>query len=467
MHNGLAATPPMGWDNWNAFGCDVSEDLLLGTASRIVDIGLRDVGYQYVVLDDCWSDGRYESNNSLKPDFTKFPNGMKDVADRIHDLDLKFGMYSSAGEYTCAQYAGSLGHETNDANTFAGWGVDWLKYDNCFNDGQSGNANISFNRYERMSDALNATGRQIIYNMCNWGQDHPWDWAYLIANSWRVTGDITDSWDRPDPRCPCSDEQGIDCPFPGFHCSVMNILNKVVSFIHRSQPGGWNDLDALEVGNGGMSDDEYKAHFTLWAALRSPLVMGTDIRTIDASTYSILTNPAVLALSQDPTGGSAQRRWRYYVPNTDSYGIGEIQMWSGQLAQGDYVVLLLNAANQDMMLNATLADIFVDQGGAKSDEAQATWDKYDLWANRMPNATANAIINANSTANAPDVSKYYYNATAKSYAEGIMANETILMGTQDGQVEPLGTLSALVPRHGIAAYRLRPHTGSYSRRDEL
>ena len=215
----------------------------------MANIGLRDSGYHYVVLDDCWSNGRME-NGSLRPDLTKFPNGMAHVANAVHDLGMGFGMYSDAGEYTCGQYAGSLGYETTDANTFAGWGVDYLKYDNCYNDGQSGTANISFARYEVMSDALNATGRQILYSMCNWGQDHPWDWAYLIANSWRATGDIFDTFDRPDPRCPCMGMwEGIDCPFPGFHCSIMNIINKVVSFIHRSQPGGWNDLDMLEVGN--------------------------------------------------------------------------------------------------------------------------------------------------------------------------------------------------------------------------
>jgi len=131
-----------------------------------------------------------------------------------------------------------------------------------------------------MSTALNAIGRQMLYSMCNWGQDRPFDWAYLIANSWRATGDVYDSFDRPDVRCPCHDEQGIDCAFQGYHCSVMNIINKVTWFIHRSQPGGWNDMDMLEVGNGGMTEDEYKVHMTMWAAMKSPLIMGTDIRSL-------------------------------------------------------------------------------------------------------------------------------------------------------------------------------------------
>ncbi|KAK3672358.1 hypothetical protein LTR78_007665 [Recurvomyces mirabilis] len=172
----------MGWDNCNAYGCDVSENLLLGTARRMVELGMRDAGYYYVVLDDCWSSGR-SNNGTLQPDTTKFPNGMKHVADQIHALGLGFGMYSSAGTYTCGQYAGSLGYETVDADTFAGWGVDYLKYDNCYNEGQSGSPNISYERYNRMSVALNNTGRQMIYGKCNWGEDQTYNWAIQLANS--------------------------------------------------------------------------------------------------------------------------------------------------------------------------------------------------------------------------------------------------------------------------------------------
>jgi alpha-galactosidase len=190
-------------DNWNSFGCDVSETLLLQTAQLIVDYGLKDLGYHYVILDDCWSIGRNSSNNnSLVADPTKFPNGMAAVADSLHALGLGFGMYSDAGKYTCGGYAGSLGYETIDANTFASWGVDYLKYDNCFNMGQAGNQMISSARYEVMANALNATGRPILYSLCNWGEDYPWNWGSTIANSWRISGDVYDSWDRPDSRCP-------------------------------------------------------------------------------------------------------------------------------------------------------------------------------------------------------------------------------------------------------------------------
>lgn len=216
-----------------------------------------------------------------------------------------------------------------------------------------------------------------------------------------------------------------------------------------------------------MNDEEYKLHMTMWAATKSPLIMGTDIRDLNAAAFSIYTNPAVLAISQDPAGSSIVRRWRYYVPQVDQNGQGEISMWSGGLAQGDYIVVLLNAGNVETYMNATLADVFVDSGGALSTEAKSSWDLYDLWANRMPNATANMILQQNSTVSAANVTSYYYNATATSYADGIRANNTLLMGTRIGSVDAMGTITASVPRHGVVAYRMRPRGASLRKRDEL
>lgn len=205
-----------------------------------------------------------------------------------------------------------------------------------------------------------------------------------------------------------------------------------------------------------MTDDEYKTHMTMWAAVKSPLIIGSDVRKMDAQSYSIHTNPAILAISQDPAGSSANQQWRLQVASTDSYGLGEIQLWVGALAQGNYVVILLNGANKDMKLNATLSDIFVDEGGARSAEAMSDWDLYDLWAGRMPNDTANAILKSNSTAGIAGLSQHYYNSTALSYQDGIMANHTVLMGTHCGMVSARGTITATVRKHGVAAYRLRP-----------
>lgn len=164
-------------------------------------LGLRDLGYTYVVLDDCWSAGRNDQG-VLVPDATKFPRGMAAVADGLHAQGLRFGMYSSAGRYTCGMYEGSLGHEAVDARTWAAWGVDYLKYDNCFNTGQAGTQALSAARFRVMSDALAASGRAMLYALCNWGEDYPWNWASTQANSWRISGDVYDSYDRPDDRCP-------------------------------------------------------------------------------------------------------------------------------------------------------------------------------------------------------------------------------------------------------------------------
>ncbi|MCJ1442405.1 MAG: hypothetical protein MMC23_002899 [Stictis urceolatum] len=465
-YNGLATLPAMGWDNWNSYGCEVSEKLLLTSAQAIVDTGLRDLGYQYVILDDCWSDGRYE-NGSLKPDFNKFPNGMKEVADRIHDLGLKFGMYSSAGYLTCAKYEASLGKEEIDAKTFASWGVDYLKYDNCYNGGQEGTPAISYARYNTMSQALNKTGRPILYSMCNWGSDQPWAWAQTMANSWRMSGDVTDNFSRPDPRCPCTgDEEGQICVLPGFHCSILNIMNKQARIVSKTQSGAQNDMDALEVGNGGMTDDEYITQFSIWAMASTPLLMGNDVTKMSPQTISILSNPAVIAISQDPQTQSANRIWRRFVDDKDEYGQGEINLWARVLNNSDVAVALVNGGNKSRVMNASLADIFLDQGGPISDQAQMGYNVYDLWAYRMDNATSNMVLKGNATTISTN-STMRYNATTMPYAEGLKNNATALFGKMVATVSPMGRLTATVPRHGTALFRLRPNGQRMRKRDEL
>lgn len=456
-YNGLAMTPQMGWNNWATFKCDVSADLLSGTAQRIVDLGLKDVGYNYVVLDDCWSMGRDEQTKELMPSKIKFPKGMKDMADRIHSLGLLFGMYSSAGAWTCAGYEGSLGFEDIDAKTFAKWDVDYLKYDNCFNQGQSGTPEISFNRYKAMSDALLNSGRKILYSMCNWGDDSPWDWAPTIANSWRMSGDLYDSYNKPDMRCPCSGDEYY-CKLPGFHCSFMNVLNKAAAMISKARPGGWNDLDMMEIGNGGSTDEEYKTHFSMWSALKSPLLIAADVRKLNAQAYSIYTNQAVIAVNQDPLGMSAHRVWRYFVDDKDEYGQGEISLWTGPLSEGDQVVALLNGGNNSRTMNASLAQIFADFGqGGSAKQIQYKWDVYDLWANRMDNEVASQIVDNSSKDLQVQAltSQHLFNVTETSYAEGLALNDPRLLGKKTGTVEAGGTIYVEVPRHGVALYRLR------------
>jgi len=481
VDNGLAITPQMGWDNWNALGCDVSEDLLTQTAQLIVDYGLKDLGYHYVILDDCWSVGRNASNNNcLIADPEKFPRGMAAVADDIHALGLGFGMYSDAGRYTCGKYAGSLGYEEVDAHTWASWGVDYLKYDNCYNEGQAGNQQISHARYKTMGDALNATGRPILYSLCNWGEDYPWNWGSTVANSWRISGDVYDSWDQPDSRCPCDGADAWNCGLPGFHCSVTNIMNKASFITSKAQPGAWNDLDMLEVGNGAMTDAEYVAHFSLWSAVKSPLIMGNDIRSVPPADLAILSNAAVIAVNQDPSGSSASRRWMYATGEDDNER-ATIQMWSGSLKSttgGDYddmVVLLINGNNNATVMNATLADIFIDNGpSGTARQVRLSWEVRDLWANRMSNEEAQAIISASSETgnattgyNATTVGVGRYNATKTSYADGLAQNNTILLGNVTTTVEPSGTITAIVDSHGAAMFRLRAVPTSMKKKDEL
>ncbi|KAF2421141.1 alpha-galactosidase [Tothia fuscella] len=468
-YNGLGLVPQMGWDNWNSFGCNVNESLLLQTAKAMADYGLRDLGYNYVVLDDCWSQGR-NSSGYLVENPIKFPNGMKHVADQIHALGMKFGMYSSAGILTCGRYPGSLGYEQKDADVFASWGVDYLKYDNCFNMGQSGTPKISFDRYNVMSQALNKTGRPIWYSMCNWGDDNPFDWAYSIANSYRMSGDIYDSFNRPDSRCPC--DEAIGCQWPGFHCSVMNILNKMAAIQARTMSGGFADMDMLEVGNGGQDDNEYVTHFSLWALMSSPLLIGTNVLTLTPANLAIYSNPAVIALNQDPSAGGGIRKWRYSVEDKDEFGQGEISLWTRQMQNGDTVIALINGGNSTRTMNATAKDIFLDQATAgtfmPAAELKETWDVYDLWANRLSTTEAAALINGTApTITSASNSTTRYNATAMSFEKGLQNNATALFGTRVGTLAPSGTWTAQIPRHSTGLYRLRKAGSGLRKRDEL
>ncbi|CAN6658358.1 hypothetical protein TRVA0_030S01486 [Trichomonascus vanleenenianus] len=453
-----AATPQMGWNNWNTFACDVSEELLTSTADVLVNVGLKDLGYYYVILDDCWSDGR-DAEGRLRADAGRFPNGMKHVADYLHSNGLLFGMYSSAGTETCASFPGSLYHEEIDAQTFASWEVDYLKYDNCFNDGLSGSPEVSFLRYKKMSDALEATGRDIFYSLCNWGEDASFSWGFNISNSWRITGDIGPRFDGPSDICPCSDFGYFRCYWPGGDCSVMNILGKAALVAEYSSPehgihghGGWNDLDMLEIGNAPFTDGENKIHFSMWAALKSSMILGNDVRVMSPQAFSVVTNPAVLAISQDPLGASVRRVWRKFVSDVGPNHQGEISLWSGPLAGGDQVVALLNAGASPRVMEADLFDIFHVESYSADENTKINkkWDVYDLWTARITEEQAAEVLDGDSPA-----SKYLYNATEQSYAAGLEKNDERLLGKKIGQINPRGSLVINIPAHDIAFLRLR------------
>ncbi|MFJ9868987.1 NPCBM/NEW2 domain-containing protein [Streptomyces sp. NPDC101165] len=276
--DGLALTPPMGFNNWNSTHCraDFNEAMVKGIADLFVAKGLKDAGYQYVNLDDCWALPNRDADGKLVPDPARFPNGIKAVADYVHGKGLKLGIYTSAGFKTCnsAGFPGALGHESSDAQQFADWGVDYLKYDNCNNLGVDAKL-----RYRTMRDALEATGRPIVYSICEWGENKPWEWASDVGQLWRTTGDISDSWG-----------------------SMLSILKQNLPLAPYAGPGHWNDPDMLEVGNGGMTDTEYRSHFSLWSVMTAPLLIGTDLRKASRATFDILDNKEVIAVDQDPLG---------------------------------------------------------------------------------------------------------------------------------------------------------------------
>ncbi|GAA5033980.1 NPCBM/NEW2 domain-containing protein [Streptomyces siamensis] len=278
LADGLALTPPMGFNNWNSTHCraEFNEDMVKGIADIFVDKGLKDAGYQYVNLDDCWALPGRDANGKLVPDPVRFPGGIKAVADYVHAKGLKLGIYTSAGTKTCnsAGFPGALGHEYSDARQFADWGVDYLKYDNCNNQGVDARQ-----RYTTMRDALKATGRPIVYSICEWGENKPWEWAADVGHLWRTTGDISDSWG-----------------------SMLSILKQNLPLAPHAGPGHWNDPDMLEVGNGGMTDTEYRSHFSMWSVMAAPLLIGSDLRKASAATFDILDNKEVIAVDQDPLG---------------------------------------------------------------------------------------------------------------------------------------------------------------------
>lgn len=277
-------TPPMGFNTWNTFGKDINETMICEIADAMVDTGLRDCGYNYLVIDDCWSEKQRNEKRELVPSKEKFPNGMRAVADYVHSKGLKFGMYSCVGAMTCAKYPGSFRHEFQDARSFAEWGVDFLKYDYCYRSKSVTGAEL----YRKMGLALKNTGRDILYSACSWGHDQTEEWIDTTgANMWRATGDIKDSW------------QFIkDLALKSLELKGLNYINC------------FTDLDMLIVGmNGkgycaltGCTVEEYITHFSFWSLFGSPLMIGCDIRQMDADTVRILTNREVIAINQDKEG---------------------------------------------------------------------------------------------------------------------------------------------------------------------
>lgn len=320
VFNSLAQTPPMGWNSWNKFGCDVSESLMKEMADAMVESGMKDAGYEYIVIDDCWQVGR-DSLGNIIPDPVRFPNGIKALADYIHSKGLKLGIYSCAGSYTCQGRPGSRGYQFQDARQYAAWGVDYLKYDWCSNEGQNARA-----AYQTMSDAIKLSGRPIVFSICEWGENQPWKWGEGIGHMWRVTPDIRDCY---------------QCKFDWGGVGVLDIIDIMADLYPYAGPGHWNDAEMLEIGNGGMTRDEYMTHFSMWCMLATPLMAGNDLRKMDTETKEILTNKEVIAVNQDKLGQQARR----------FMDMGEKEIWAKPLVNGELAVCFLNRTESVWKLN--------------------------------------------------------------------------------------------------------------------
>jgi alpha-galactosidase len=318
--DGLVQTPPMGWSSWNTFADKIDDATIRGIADAMVASGLRDAGYRYINIDDGWQ-GERDADGVLQPN-AHFPD-MRALADYVHARGLKLGIYSSPGPKTCAGYAGSYGHVEQDARTWAGWGIDYVKYDLCSGEGIFRAPDQVRRAYLAMGQALRATGRPIVYSLCQYGRDQVGRWGREVGGHlWRTTGDIED---RYEVMAKIGFEKNGDAADAG--------------------PGGFNDPDMLEVGNGGMSEDEYRTHMALWAMSAAPLLLGNDLRRMTPATRALLRNSALIAIDQDPLGrqGHALRR------------DGEVEVWQRPLAGGADALAVFNRgdAQRDVALAAT------------------------------------------------------------------------------------------------------------------
>jgi alpha-galactosidase len=333
----------MGWNSWNKFSCNVSEQLIRQQADAMAASGMKDAGYQYIVIDDCWQKSR-DADGNIQADPERFPSGIKALADYVHSKGLKFGIYSDAGSLTCAGRPGSAGHEFQDARQYAKWGVDYLKYDWCHTGPRNAEA-----AYTIMAKALRESGRDIVFSICEWGDHKPVSWAPPIGHLWRTTPDIGDLWDNKEP----------------WPLGVVNIIDRQAELSSYASPNAWNDPDMLEVGNGGMTTTEYESHFSLWAMMAAPLIAGNDMSKMDADTLRILTNKDVIAVDQDPLGKQGRRVVKE----------GDLEVWVRPLQGGEIAAVLFNRGKTpaDMKLTWDRLGLPVDKKA----------DVKDLWSKKV------------------------------------------------------------------------------------
>lgn len=322
---GLALTPPMGWNSWNKFACNIDEKLIREMADVMVSNGMKDAGYTYINIDDCWHGDR-DSLGFIHPDPERFPSGMKALADYVHSKGLKIGIYSDAGSQTCGGRPGSRGYEFQDAMTYAEWGIDYLKYDWCNTEGLRAEG-----AYKTITAALKNAGRPIVLSICEWGNDKPWEWAQNVGHLWRTTGDIYNCFD-------CIHDHGT-----WKSLGVMHILDMQEGLRRYAGPGHWNDPDMLEVGNGELSQEEDRAHFSMWAMIAAPLMSGNDLRNMNKNTLEVLTNREVIAVNQDSLGIQG---FKHEVNDS-------VECWLKPLDDGAWAICYLNRSSEvkDISIN--------------------------------------------------------------------------------------------------------------------
>jgi alpha-galactosidase len=354
-HNDLAETPPMGWNSWNKFACEINEQLIREIADAMVSSGMKDAGFQYVNIDDCWH-GERDAQGFIQPDPKRFPSGMKALGDYIHSKGLKMGIYSDAGAKTCGGRPGSRGREYQDALTYAQWGVDYLKYDWCNAEDLKAEG-----AYKTMRDALYSAGRPIVFSLCEWGQNKPWLWAKEVGHLWRTTGDIYNCFD-------CKIDHGTWSSY-----GVLQILDMQEGLREYTGPGHWNDPDMLEVGN-GMPVNEDRAHFSMWCMLAAPLIAGNDLRKMSAETLGILTNKEVIAVDQDKLG----------IQGFKFSAKDGIEVWFKPLAEGDWAMCALNRSTNAQSFRFEWKQESVNDAFAKRETAfsSCTYSVRDLWLHR-------------------------------------------------------------------------------------
>ncbi|KAG2482926.1 hypothetical protein HYH03_018204 [Edaphochlamys debaryana] len=357
LNNGVGRTPAMGWNSWNYFRCNINETIIREVADAIVSSGLKDAGFVYVNIDDCWMEKRDPATGKILPFKDKFPSGMKALGDYIHSKGLKFGVYSDTGNHTCEGYPGSWGHEKIDAATYAEWGVDYLKYDYCDMNGVTESTEVT---YSRMRDALAATGRPILFSLCSWGSGQPWLWGHQVGNSWRTGIDVFSVWDPAQAKAAL---------LPSFLQPILGAVRQTQGLWEHAGPGGFNDPDMLVVGLdgmypygivqecpkhvrgckpgmyisrerwgkvGGLTQTEQRTHFAFWCIMAAPLILGNDPRAMSKATLEILLAREVLAVNQDPLGKQGRPVWT---------GQGEdagLEVWAKPLADGRVALLLVN-----------------------------------------------------------------------------------------------------------------------------